>query len=134
MTAMWRWLLAPISQWRSHRLVMHHGPSLNYETAWSLVLLAQDPASLPYVRRSWLQSERERSHVGVMVDVWVQITEAERRRRLKWLQRHSETPLYRLGITEELIELAGLSVTEWSLPPNCPAASIVVQQRGRRSD
>lgn len=66
-----------------------------------------------------------------MVDVWVQMNETERQRRINWLQRYSETPLHRLGITEELIELAGLSVTEWSLPPNCPATSIVVQQRGR---
>lgn len=134
MTAMWRWLLAPISQWRAHRLVAHHGPSLSYRTAWCLVLLAQDPASLPYVRRLWLQHGREDLHVGVMIDVWVQITEVERKRRLSWLQRHSETPLHRLGITEELIELAGLSVIEWSLPPNCPATSIVVQRRGRRSE
>lgn len=107
---------------------------MSYKEAWCLVLLAQDPASLPYVRRLWLQDENWKSQVGVMVDVWAQMGERERERRIKWLQRYSETPLHRLGITEELIELAGLSVTEWSLPPNCPATSIVVQQRGRGSE
>jgi hypothetical protein len=69
-----------------------------------------------------------------MVDVWVQMSHPEKERRLKWLKRYSETPLHRLGITEELIELAGLSVVEWSLPPGCSATSIVVQQRGIRSE
>ena len=131
---MWRWLLAPISQWRAHRLVTHHGPSLSYNTAWCLVLLAQDPASLPYVRRLLLQDGSKDRQTGVMIDVWTQANSTEKERRLKWLKRYSETPLHKLGITEELIELAGLYVIEWSLPPGCPAISIVVQQQGLRSE
>lgn len=130
---LWRWLLAPLTQWRARRLMMRHGPTLDAETAWNLVSLAQDPAALPYVR---LSQNREGGKLqgGVVTDAWSRITDGDRRRRLKWLQRHSETPLHRLGITEELIELAGLVVTEWSLPPGCRATSIVVQQRGRRPE
>lgn len=130
MTAMWRWFLAPISQWRAHRLVAHHGASLNYATAWCLVLLARDPASLPYVRRLSRQDRNEPRRAGVLVDVWVQLSRSEQSRRVKWLKRHSETPLHKLGITEEVIELGELLVVEWSLPPGFQAASIVVQQRG----
>lgn len=112
----------------------HHGTSLSYKTAWCLVLLARDPASLAYVRRLSSPEEGVSGPVGVVVDVWIDLNEFERVRRLKWLKRHSETPLHKLGIVEELIELAGLFVVEWSLPPGCPATSIVVQQRGFRSE
>lgn len=127
----WRWLLAPLTQWRARRLVMHHGPTLDDDTAWCLVSLAQDPAVLPYVRRLRNQEGGE-LHGSVVTDVWSRITAGERKRRLTWLQHHSETPLHRLGVTEELIELAGLTVTEWSMPPGSRATSIVVQQRGHR--
>lgn len=133
-TEIWRWLLAPVSQWRAYRLVSDHGPSMSYQMAWSLVVLARDPASLPYVRRQAFNKEETDGRVGVILDVWIQLSRLEKNRRLRWLKRHSETPLYRLGITEELIELAGLSVMEWSLPPGCQATSIVVQQRGMRPE
>ncbi|CAL9525363.1 hypothetical protein [Streptomyces sp. enrichment culture] len=35
---------------------------------------------------------------------------------------------------EELIELAGLHVIEWALPPDEPSISLVVQQRSRPRD
>lgn len=125
-----RWILAPMRQWRTYRLMAAHGASLNYSTAWCLVALACDPAELPYVRNL---STRTRllalkpEPVGVFVDVWEQIDPVERLRRLRWLARHSATPLYRLGITCELVELAGLCVVEWALPPGSTANSIVSQ-------
>lgn len=126
-----RWVLSPMRQWRAYRLIAAHGPSLSYGTAWSLVSLAQDPSELPFVRslsaRARIRSARA-DPVGVVVDVWAQVSPAEQARRLKWLRRHAATPLYRLGITEELIELAGLYVIEWALPPASSASSIVAQQ------
>ncbi|GAA3370153.1 hypothetical protein GCM10017744_092770 [Streptomyces antimycoticus] len=129
-----RWLLAPRWQRRTRRLRVAHGPTLSYEVAWCLVALADDVANLPYVRR--------RTHPvpsvppGVMVDVWAQLDLAEQRRRRAWLERHSRTPLHLLGVPEELIELAGLHVIEWALPPDMPSLSLVVQQRPwpRRTD
>ncbi|MZD09757.1 hypothetical protein GTW43_32445 [Streptomyces sp. SID5785] len=79
--------------------------------------------------RKKISSGREQ-YGQVFVDVWANLNQTERDRRIKWLKRHTETPLYKLGITEELIELAGLIVTEWALPPECEAASIVAQRRG----
>ncbi len=52
-------------------------------------------------------------------------------RRRAWLTRHRRTPLYLSGVSEELIEIAGPHVTEWALPPDVPAISLVVQQRLR---
>ncbi|WP_329456749.1 hypothetical protein [Streptomyces sp. NBC_01497] len=122
-----RWLLAPRWQWRTRQLRAAHGPTLPYEVAWGLVALADDAANLPYVRR------RARSvpglPPGVMVDVWVQLDPVEQQRRRAWLTRLSRTPLHMLGVPEELIELAGLHVTEWALPPDVPSISLVVQQR-----
>ncbi|AJE38711.1 hypothetical protein [Streptomyces nodosus] len=124
-----RWLLAPRRQWRTRRLRAAHGPTLPYETAWCLVALADDVGNLPYVRRR----TRPVPSVppGVMVDVWAQLEPAEQQRRRAWLTRHSRTPLHLLRVPEELIELAGLHVTEWALPPDVPSISLVVQQQPR---
>ncbi|MER6723105.1 hypothetical protein [Streptomyces halstedii] len=86
-------------------------------------------ANLPYVRRRTRPVPSVAP--GVMVDVWAQLDLAERQRRRAWLARHSRTPLHLLGVPEELIELTGLHVTEWALPPDVPSISLVVQQRSR---
>ncbi|MEV0874800.1 hypothetical protein AB0932_27420 [Streptomyces sp. NPDC006682] len=122
-----RWLLAPRWQWRTRRLQAAHGNGLPYEVAWCLVALADDVSNLRYVRGR----TRPVPSVppGVVVDVWVQLDPAEQQRRRAWLTHHSRTPLHLLGIPEELIDLAGLHVTEWALPPDLPSISLVVQQR-----
>ncbi|MFJ2135210.1 hypothetical protein ACIOMQ_30955 [Streptomyces sp. NPDC087845] len=98
------------------------------------VALAHDMANLPCVRRR----ARPVPSVppGVMVDVWAQLDPTEQQRRRAWLTRHSRTPLHLRGVPEEVIELAGLHVTEWALPPDVPSISLVVQQRSwpRRAD
>ncbi|MEU3883072.1 hypothetical protein [Streptomyces californicus] len=129
-----RWLLAPRWQWRTRRLRAAHGLFLSYESAWCLVALADDVANLPYVRRRTRPVPGVAP--GVMVDVWAQLDPAEQQRRRAWLTRYSRTPLHLLGVPEELIELAGLHVTEWALPPDVPSISLVVQQRSwpRRND
>lgn len=124
-----RWLLAPRWQWRTRRLRAAHGPTLSYEVAWCLVALANDVANLAYVRRRTRPVPS--MPPGVMVDVWAQLGSAEQQRRRAWLTRHRRTPLHLLEIPEELIELAGLHVTEWALPPDVPSISLVVQQRSR---
>ncbi|MFJ7200965.1 MULTISPECIES: hypothetical protein [unclassified Streptomyces] len=129
-----RWLLAPRWQWRTRRLRAVHGLSLSYESAWCLIALAADVANLPYVRRRTRPVPG--AAPGVVVDVWAQLHPAEQQRRRAWLTRHSRTPLHLLGVPEELIELAGLHVIEWALPPDVPSISLVVQHRSRprRSD
>ncbi|WP_128819302.1 hypothetical protein [Streptomyces sp. S063] len=122
-----RWLLAPRWRWRARRLRADHGPALSHEAAWCLVALADDPANLPYARRRALPVPGVPP--GVMVDVWAHLSTAEQQRRRAWLARHGRTPLHRLGIPEEVIELAGLHVVEWALPPDVPSISLVVQQR-----
>ncbi|MEU2730623.1 hypothetical protein ABZ650_23200 [Streptomyces griseoviridis] len=129
-----RWLLAPRWQRRTRRLQAAHGPTLTYEVAWCLVALAADTDNLRYVRGR----TRPVPGVppGVMVDVWAQLSPPEQERRRVWLTRHRRTPLHLLGVPEELIELAGLNVTEWALPPDIASISLVVQQRSwpRRAD
>ncbi|MFF3177968.1 hypothetical protein ACFVQ0_35715 [Streptomyces sp. NPDC057900] len=129
-----RWLLAPRWQWRTRRLRAAHGFSLSYESAWCLVALADDVANLPYVRRRTRPVPSVAP--GVMIDVWARLDSAEQQRRRAWLTRHGRTPLHLLGVPEELIELAGLHITEWALPPDVPSISLVVQQRSwpKRSD
>ncbi|MFC9431921.1 hypothetical protein [Streptomyces sp. NPDC056987] len=122
-----RWLLAPRWQWRARRLRAAHGSTLSYQAAWCLIALADDAANLPYVRRHTHPAPG--LPPGVMVDVWAHLNTEEQQRRRAWLTRHNRTPLHLLGIPEELIELAGLHVTEWALPPDVPSTSLVVQQR-----
>jgi hypothetical protein len=122
-----RWLLAPRWQLRTRRLRAAHGPTLSYEVAWCLIALADDAANLPYVRRCTCPVPG--LPPGVMVDVWAHLDPTEQQRRRAWLTRHSRTPLHLLGVPEELIELAGLHITEWALPPDVPSISLVVQQR-----
>ncbi|MFJ7237913.1 hypothetical protein ACIQWB_12315 [Streptomyces olivaceus] len=127
--AVLRWLLAPRWQWRIRRLQAAHGPTLSYEVAWCLVALAADVDNIRYVRGRTFPVPG--TPPGVMVDVWAQLAPREQQRRHAWLIRHRRTPLHLLGVPEELIELAGLHVTEWALPPDEPSISLVVQQRSR---
>ncbi|MFF2331167.1 MULTISPECIES: hypothetical protein [unclassified Streptomyces] len=124
-----RWLLAPRWQRRARRLQSDHGPTLSYEVAWCLVALAADVDNLRYVRGRTLPAPD--APPGVVIDVWTQLPPQEQQRRRAWLTRHRRTPLHLLGVPEELIELAGLHVTEWALPPDVPSISLVVQQRSR---
>ncbi|MFG3101100.1 hypothetical protein ACGFZL_11355 [Streptomyces sp. NPDC048182] len=122
-----RWLLAPRWQWRTRRLRATHGLPLPYEVAWCLVALADDVDNLPYVRQRTRSLPSEPP--GVVIDVWAQLDPTEQQRRRAWLTRHRRTPLHLLGVPEELIELAGLHITEWALPPDVPSISLVVQRR-----
>lgn len=124
-----RWLLSPRWQRRARRLQANHGPTLSYEAAWCLIALAADVDNLPYVRGRTFPVPG--TPPGVVIDVWAQLSLQEQQRRRAWLSRHRRTPLHLLGVPEELIELAGLYITEWALPPDLPSISVVVQQRSQ---
>lgn len=128
-----RWLLAPLWQWRARRLVAAHGASMSESTAWCLVALARDPVEyMPLVRHVVLQRSLGASIApGAVLDSWRDLESCEQARRIAWLDRYGATPLHRLGVPEEVIELAGLHVVEWRLPPGRDAASIVAQKRPR---
>lgn len=107
-----RWLLAPSRQWRTHRLMKQHGPSLAYPTAWALIALRHAPNEFFFAQ----QAVREAGVLdapGVRHDDWSTLSGRERARRDHWLQRRQVSPIQRLGLDEEVIERAGLSVVDW---------------------
>jgi hypothetical protein len=97
--------------------------------AWWLIALARDPLSLTLVRSVTAPGAGAAMTPGVVLDDWSALSSEEQARRHAWLDRHGATPLRRLGVPEEVIELAGLRVTEWELPPGVDAASVVAQSR-----
>lgn len=128
-----RWLLAPRWQWRAMRLRKSHGPSLSPMAAWCLVSLARDPSNAPLVWILVVRQGANRGTPGVGLDCWAALEEEEKARRCAWLEKYRATPLSRLGVPEELIEISGLQVVEWRLPPGVEAASLVYQQRPNAS-
>ncbi|KOX30824.1 MULTISPECIES: hypothetical protein [unclassified Streptomyces] len=127
-----RWVLAPRWQWNARKLQRAHGALLSSTTAWCLVALAQDPTNVPFVQNLLARRAKESHHPpGVALDCWTALRHEEQVRRRVWLARYGATPLHRLGVPEELIELSGLHVVEWRLPPDVEAASLVVQRRPR---
>lgn len=124
-----RWLLAPRWQWCAMRLRKAHGSSLSPTAAWCLVSLARDPGNAPFVWSLVVRQGANRGTPGVSLDCWAVLEGKEEARRCAWLEKYGETPLSRLGISEELIEISGLHVVEWGLPQGVDAASLVYQQR-----
>nr|BFD92543.1 hypothetical protein KitaXyl93_39030 [Kitasatospora sp. Xyl93] len=55
-----RWILAPISSWRTYRLMVTFAADLPYEAAWQMVRLRYHIDELPYVR---MAAERARMTV-----------------------------------------------------------------------
>ncbi|MBZ4016269.1 hypothetical protein [Streptomyces purpurogeneiscleroticus] len=111
-----RWLLAPLRQLRTHRLMRQHGPSLPYSTAWALIALHIAPAEHSLVR-AWA-AENLADRPGVCHDRWDELSETEQRRRRVWLHRHGHSPVQLLQLDPGLIESAGIRVTDWQLPPD----------------
>ncbi|MGJ7415395.1 hypothetical protein AB9128_05980 [Streptomyces cinereoruber] len=125
-------MLAPRWQWSARKLQRAHGGSLSSTTAWCLVALAHDPTNVPFVRTLLARRAKGSPRApGVALDCWAALRYEEQVRRRVWLARYGATPLHRLGVPEELIELSGLHVVEWRLPPDVDAASLVVQRRPR---
>lgn len=110
-----RWLLAPLRQLRTRRLMAQHGPALPYDTAWALITLHTAPEETDLVR-AWA-GEHPHSAPGVHHDHWHQLSGTEQRRRRTWLQRHGYSPIQRLSLDQRLIHSTGLHVLDWGHPP-----------------
>lgn len=110
-----RWLLAPLRQLRTLRLMAHHGPALPYDTAWALTSLRAAPGDTAFVR-AWIR-ENPSNSPGIHRDHWNELEPAEQQRRLRWLQRHGgHSPVELLGLDPSLIQSAGLHVPDWGRP------------------
>jgi hypothetical protein len=111
-----RWLLAPMHQWRAHRLMAEQGPTLPYPTAWALVLLSRHPDELAFVRSARYTNATDGADAGLSFDDWGNLATNERTRRAAWLQRHGHSPVRLLGLSDALLRRAGLCVVDWGPP------------------
>ena len=113
-----RWLLSPITQWRAYRFTQKQKAGMTIETAWILVRLRRNPAEADYAlaRSRLLISDNP----GLRFDEWSSLTEEEKRRRNSWIKRYGRSPYQQLGISENFLARAGLTVTDWALPPDGP--------------
>jgi hypothetical protein len=110
-----RWLLAPVRQLRTHRLIARHGPTLAYDTAWALITLYSAPAETPLVR-AWAR-ENPDAAPGIHYDRWHALSQAEQQRRLRWLRRRGQhSPIQLLQLDVGLIHSTGLHVLDWGRP------------------
>lgn len=110
-----RWLLAPLRQLRTHRLMAHHGPTLPYDTAWALITLHSAPHETALVR-AWAR-QNPGPPPGVHHDHWHTLTTTQQQHRLTWLHRHQHSPIQLLHIDPNLIHTAELHVLDWGRPP-----------------
>ncbi|MEY9994231.1 hypothetical protein ABIE67_006263 [Streptomyces sp. V4I8] len=109
-----RWLLSPITQWRAYRFTGRQRAGMTIETAWILVRLRRNPAEADY---ALAQSNLTVSdNPGLHFDDWFTLPQDEKERRDSWLRRHGRSPFQQLGISEQFLIRAGLSVTDWGLP------------------
>ncbi|MGW7520410.1 hypothetical protein ACWGJ2_32995 [Streptomyces sp. NPDC054796] len=117
-----RWLLAPLRQLRTQRLIARHGPTLPYDTAWALIGLSQGSEGEGAAVRTWAR-ENPDGPPGIHHDHWHDLSAAEQRRRRKWLQRHRHSPVQLLRLNAALIHSTGLHVLDWDRPPEETAGS-----------
>lgn len=111
-----RWLLSPITQWRAYRFMEKQRAGMTVETAWILVRLRRNPAEADYaLAQSGLPVS---ANPGLHFDDWSSLPQDEKERRGSWLRRHGRSPFQQLGISEQFLIRAGLSVTDWGLPRN----------------
>ncbi|MEV0374674.1 hypothetical protein AB0I10_33650 [Streptomyces sp. NPDC050636] len=106
-----RWLLAPLRQLRTRRLMAQHGPTLPYGTAWALITLASAPDEADLVR-AWA-TENPDGLAGVHYDHWHTLSETEQTRRKQWLHRYRHSPIRLLYLDTGLIKSTGLHVVDW---------------------
>lgn len=107
-----RWLLAPLRQWRTLRLIRRHGPSLDYATAWALVTLSRSPDEFAFVRQATHEAG-PLGDVGLHYDDGNSLTAREHARRQRWLERHGSTPIQQLNLDELQMVNVGLRVVDW---------------------
>ncbi|SFD58567.1 hypothetical protein [Streptomyces aidingensis] len=112
----WRWLLAPVRQWRTRRLMARHGPALSYPTAWALITLHSCPQEVPLLCQVLREAGVRQGEGSIVPDDWRLLGARERARRSRWLRRHGCSPVRRLAIDDALIRAVGLTVTDWGPP------------------
>ncbi|NED11787.1 hypothetical protein G3I33_09815 [Streptomyces sp. SID9124] len=112
-----RWLLAPLRQWHTLRLIRRHGTSLDYATAWALVTLSRSPDEFAFVRQAAHEAD-PLGDVGLHHDDGDGLTARERTRRQRWLKRHGSTPIQQLNVDELQMVNAGLRVVDWGPAPD----------------
>lgn len=110
-----RWLLAPVRQLRTRRLMARHGPTLKNDTAWALITLHNAPDETTLVR-AWTR-ENPGAAPGIHYDHWHTLSQAEQQRRLRWLRRYGHSPIQLLELDADLIYRIGLHVLDWGRPP-----------------
>ncbi|MFK0136691.1 hypothetical protein [Streptomyces murinus] len=110
-----RRLLAPLRQLRARRLMVRHGPTLPYDTAWALITLHSAPDETALVR-AWAH-ENPGTAPGIHYDHWHTLSKAEQQRRFRWLRRHGHSPIQLLQLDPGLIHSTGLHVLDWGRPP-----------------
>ncbi|WP_411139325.1 hypothetical protein [Streptomyces sp. C10] len=111
-----RWLLAPLRQLRTRRLMAQHGPTLPYDTAWALITLHTAPDETDLVR-AWAQ-ENPSPPPGIHHEQDHNLDDAERARRHRWLRRHGHSPIQLLHLDADLIKSTGLHVVDWGPSAN----------------
>ncbi|MEU5382394.1 hypothetical protein ACFVT9_09905 [Kitasatospora cineracea] len=88
-------------------------------------MLRRSPAEIGYVRAVSAETPLgDTSPPGVTRDDWTALSDVERARRLRWINRYGATPLALLRLPVQAVELSGLRVVEWDLPPGCSACSL----------
>ncbi|MFG2351512.1 hypothetical protein [Streptomyces phaeochromogenes] len=111
-----RWLLAPLRQLRTKRLIAQHGPTLPYPTAWALIALHSTSAEGHLLRA--YTAENPAGPPGIHYDHWHTLSSTEQRRRRKWLHRHRHSPIQLLHLDPDLIKSTGLHILDWGPPPS----------------
>ncbi|MFP1629769.1 hypothetical protein ACLB9X_32460 [Streptomyces sp. 5K101] len=109
-----RWLLAPVRQLRTRRLMTQHGPTLPYDTAWALITLHTAADEIDLVR-AWTH-ENPSGPPGIHYDQDHDLDDAEHARRHRWLRRHGHSPIQLLHLDTDLIKSAGIHVLDWGPP------------------
>lgn len=126
----WRWVLFPRLHWRTYRLLSACGATMDYRTAWGLILLSA--RKHPGGRFPWVGDEQAAA-AGVVTDDWNAISHSEKWWRVVWLAREGgKTPIQLLGVSEQDITAAGLRVIDWDVPTPLPTLTGPRPRRRRR--
>jgi hypothetical protein len=110
-----RWLLAPLRQLHTRRLMTQHGPTLPYDTAWAIIAFHNAPDDILFVH-AWA-SENPTGPPGIHCDQWQTLTASEQRRRHAWLHRHHHSPVRLLRLDPDLVKSTGLHILDWGPLP-----------------
>lgn len=109
-----RWLLSPLTQWRAIRFANAQRAGMTVEVAWLLMRLRKNPDEAAYVLG--FSDIPKSTTPGVRFDRWPDQSDAEKKRRSVWLGAHNGSPFQSLRISSDLLEQAGIEITDWGSP------------------